>query len=69
MSVTALDHHTGKMNMRGYGKTDSAGVFGVFLMRAKILIVVSMLLDFLLVFGAHNLVRSLLSIQLSSLFA
>lgn len=68
VSVTALDHHTGNMKIRGYDNTDSTGVFNVFLTRAKVLILVSILVDVLLVIGTHRIVRSLLSIHLSSLF-
>lgn len=68
VSVTAVDHHTGDMKIRGYDKTDSKGVFNVFLTRAKMLILLSILFDFLLVVGVNRLVRSLLKADLTSLF-
>lgn len=69
MTVTAVDHETGDVNIRGYDNTDTVGVFDVFLFRAKVIMLVSIVITLFVVFGAGSLVRSLLSIRLSSLFA
>ena len=68
VSIATLNRRAKGIGVHKCNGASSANIFGMFLMETGILVIVSVLLSFLLIFNMGGLIEDLLSVRLSSLF-
>lgn len=69
ISIATLSRRAKSVGVHKCSGASSTNIFGMFLAETGILVLISVLVSFLLIFNARDLIEDLLSVRLSSLFA